>query len=246
MGEALPLRLALPTMSIHYGQFCPISKAAEVLGERWTILIIRELLLGTSRYSDFQRALSKISPTLLTKRLNQLVDCGLVLRQSTPGQSRATYHLTPAGLELQPIVLGLGEWGMKWARGQMRDDELDVQLLMYDFCRRIDATRLPAGRTVIGFVFPGLPKFAHWWIVIEADRERELCVDHPGKDVDIAIRTSVRTMTEIWAGDTNVRAATKSGRLQLSGNPALIRSLASWLRPGMTAHIRPSADALRV
>ena len=130
-------------MSIRYGQFCPVAEAAEVLGERWTILLIRELLLGTKRYSDFQRALSKISPTLLTKRLKQLVDCELVERQTPPGQRRVEYHLSAAGRELQPAVLGLGNWGMKWARGQMQDDELDVQMLMYDFCRRIDTAQLP-------------------------------------------------------------------------------------------------------
>lgn len=233
-------------MSYHYGQFCPISKAAEILGERWTILIIRELLLGTSRYSDFQRALSKISPTLLTKRLTQLVDCGLVERRASPGQSRPTYHLAPAGQELQPIVFGLGEWGMKWTRGQMRDDELDVQLLMYDRCRRIDATRLPPSGAVIGFSFPGLPKFGHWWILVGPDHERELCVDHPGRVVDVQIHTSVRTLTEIWAGDSDVHAAVRAGRMQIYGNPSLLHNLAAWLRPGLTAHIRPAPNSLRL
>jgi DNA-binding HxlR family transcriptional regulator len=233
-------------MSLHYGQFCPIAKAAEVLGERWTILIVRELLLGTRRYSDFQRALSQISPTLLTKRLNQLVDCGLVVRRTRPGERRAEYELTPAGAELRPAIFGLGEWGMKWARGQMCDDELDVHLLMYDYCRLIDATRLPGGRIVAGFVFAGLPKFAHWWVVIEENRERELCVDHPGKPVDIQIRSDVRTMVEIWAGDTEIRTATKDGRLQLTGNPAVVRTFSSWLRPGGLSHIRPDPAPLRI
>lgn len=233
-------------MSLKYGQFCPVSKAAEVLGERWTILIIRELLLGTSRYRDFQRALSKISPTLLTKRLNQLVDVGLVVRQTAADRTHPEYHLTTAGQELQPIVIGLGEWGMKWTRGHMSEDELDVQLLMYDFCRRIDHTALPTGRAVIHFAFSRLPKFANWWIVITADRERELCVDHPGKDADITIRTDVRTMVEIWAGDTTIRAATKQGRLTPSGNAHLARSLSAWLRPGLGAHIRPSATPLHL
>src|SRR6478609_9628046 len=129
--------------SIRYGQMCPISKAAEILGERWTILIIRELLLGSNRFSDLQRALSQISPTLLTKRLNQLQDCGLVIRKTLPKQKRTEYHLTPPGRELLPVVVSLGEWGMKWARGQMSDDELDVELLMHDFSRRIDETQLP-------------------------------------------------------------------------------------------------------
>lgn len=232
-------------MSIRYGQFCPISKAAEVLGERWTILIIRELLLGTSRYSDFQRALAQISPTLLTKRLNQLQECGLVVRQARPGQLRPEYHLTPAGQELKPVVLGLGEWGMKWTRGRMADDELDVELLMYDLCRRIDATQLPDRRTVIGFIFPSLPKFAHWWIVVDSDRERELCVDNPGQRVDVQIRTDVRTLVEIWAGDTEMQTARKDGRLQLSGNTTLLRTLPAWLRPGLLSHIRPHPDQLR-
>jgi DNA-binding HxlR family transcriptional regulator len=231
-------------MAFHYGQFCPVAKAAEVLGERWTILIIRELLQGTSRYSDFQRALSQISPTLLTKRLNQLVECRLVARRMSGGRSHAEYFLTAAGEELRPVVLSLGEWGMKWARGEMRDDELDVQLLMHEYCRRIDAAHLPARRVIIAFVFPRLPKFAHWWIIIDGNRERELCVDNPGSPADVVVRTEVRTMVEIWAGDTVVQAARRNGRLEVSGDPGLVRDLPLWLRPGRTAHIRPRPDGV--
>lgn len=232
-------------MNFRYHQFCPVAKAAEVLGERWTILIVNELLLGTTRYSDFQRALSRISPSLLTKRLNQLVDCGLVVRQASPGEPRAEYRLTSAGQELRPIVRGLGRWGMKWARGQMVDDELDVHLLMYDFCRSLDVKLLPPGRVVLGFSFPGLPKFAHWWIVVEADRERELCPDHPGTEIDVQIRTDVRTLTEIWAGDTDFATARRAGRLQLSGRAGLVRTLPAWLRGCSMAHIRPDPSRLR-
>jgi DNA-binding HxlR family transcriptional regulator len=228
-------------MSIRYGQFCPVAKAAEVLGERWTILIVRELLLGSTRFNDLQRALAQISPTLLTKRLNQLQDCGLVIRKNLPAQKRTEYHLTAAGRELLPVVVGLGEWGMKWARGQMSDDELDVELLMHDFSRRIDGTQLPGGRTVIKFAFTGLANFAHWWVVLEENGERDLCVDDPGKEVDIQIRSDLRTLTEIWAGDTEIRTAKKDGRLLLSGNPVLVRTLPSWLRIGMFAHVRPAA-----
>src|SRR3954465_7620571 len=147
-------------MSTRYGQFCPVAKAAEVLGERWTILIVRELLLGSNRFSDLQRALSQISPTLLTKRLNQLQDCGLVIRKILAKKKRTEYHLTSAGRDLLPVVVSLADWGMKWARGQMSDDELDVELLMLDFSRRIDETQLPGGGTVVHFVFPALTKFA--------------------------------------------------------------------------------------
>ncbi|HEY4246123.1 MAG TPA: helix-turn-helix domain-containing protein [Lacunisphaera sp.] len=228
------------------GDFCPISKAAEVLGERWTILIIRELLYGTTRYSEFQRGLSLISPSLLTKRLNQLVDCGLVIRRTAPGQPHAEYFPSVASEELRPFVDGLGKWGMKWARGRMIDDELDVQILMHNFCRRIDAAKLPRKRGVIGFIFPRLPKFSAWWIVIEPDRPRELCVDHPAKDIDIQIRTDVRTMTRIWMGNTTIAAAKSEGCLQPSGKPLFVRNLASWLRPSVNASVRLAPEPLRL
>ena len=233
-------------MSFRYGQFCPIAKASEVLGERWTILIIRELLMGSTRYSDFQRALSQISPTLLTKRLNQLVDCGLVIRDSVDGTNRAEYRLSDAGQELGPIVMGLGEWGMKWARGEMKRDELDVQLLMHDYCRRLDANKLPRRRTVIGFHFPRLRNYANWWIKIEPGRERELCFCHPGGDINVMIRANVRTLVEIWMGDTEIRTALREGRMEVTGEPALVRSLPSWLRTSKMAHIRPDSTPLRV
>jgi DNA-binding HxlR family transcriptional regulator len=233
-------------MNFRYHQFCPLAKAAEVLGERWTILIVHELLLGTRRYRDFQRALVRLSPSLLTKRLNQLVDCGLVTRETTPGQPHAEYRLTAAGRELKPVVDGLSRWGMKWARGQMREDELDVHLLMYDYTRMIDTRHLPRGRTVLGFVFPGLPKFANWWIIIDGPKARELCVSHPGCESDLQFRTDVRTLTEIWAGDSTIGAARKSGRLQLTGTPQLIRSLPRWFCTCSLAHIRPAAEPLRV
>ena len=231
-------------MSIRYGQMCPVSKAAEVLGERWTILILRELLLGTTRFNDFQRALSQISPTLLTKRLKQLQECGLVMRKTLPDQRRTEYQPTAAGKELKPIILGLGEWGMKWARGQMNDDELDVEMLMYDLHRRIDTSQLPGGRTVIKFHFLNLPKFGHWWIVLEENGKRELCVHNPAKPVDVDLTTDLRTMAHVWAGDIEIRAAKDAGSLQLKGNPTLIRTISAWLRPGMFAHVRPRTDVL--
>lgn len=226
-------------MSIKYNQFCPIAKAAEVLGERWTILIIRELLLGSTRFNDLQRGLSQISPTLLTKRLNQLVDDDLVIKKRVHGQRRVEYHLTAAGRELLPIVIGLGEWGMRWARGQMSDDELDVELLMFDLHRRIDLDQLPGGRTVVRFVFRGLDKFGHWWIVLE-DGNRELCIQNPNKGVDLTITTDVRTMTEIWAGDATMAKARREDRFSVSGSPVLDRTLSAWLLPGLLSHVRPA------
>lgn len=131
-----------------YGQFCPIAKACEALGERWTLLLIRELLCGSCRYNDFKRGLPLISPTMLSQRLSVLQDRGLVeLKRSADNKSRE-YHLTQAGLELEPIVMGLGEWGARWIRSQMSDDDLSVELLMWDMRRTINCTALPMTRTV--------------------------------------------------------------------------------------------------
>lgn len=226
-------------MSIKYGQVCPIAKAAELLGERWTILIIRELLLGTSRFSDFQRALSQISPSLLTKRLGQLVDAELVVRKPVAGTQRSEYHLTKAGRELESIVVDLGTWGSRWARGQMSDDELDVEMLMFDFSRRIDEQELPSGRTVLHFTLGALPRFANWWILLE-DGKRELCLDAPSTDPDLIVDTNPRTLAELWAGDTSIQGALASGALTLRGSPVLSKTISRWLRLGMFADVRPA------
>ena len=230
-------------MSIQYLQFCPIAKAAEIIGERWTVLIIRELLLGSTRFNELQRGLSHISPTLLTKRLGQLVDYELVVRKNLPEQRRAEYQLTAAGKELAPVVLGLGEWGMRWARGQMTDDELDVELLMTEFNRRLDSSQLPGGRTVIKFHFPKLDSFSLWWIVVNDDGSRELCVNNPGKEVDITISSELRALTEVWAGDISISQARKEGRMQVNGNPVLVRTIKSWLGIGLMARIRPAESS---
>lgn len=227
-------------MSMKYGQFCPIAKATEILGERWTILIIRELLMGTSRFSDFQRALSQISPTLLTQRLGQLVDHGLVIRKPAKVGRRPEYFLTASGKELGPIISELAVWGMRWARAQMSDDELDVELLMYDVCRGLDPARLPGGATVLYFDFGKLDTFSRWWIVIEDDR-RELCVHPPSRQADVSTHTDVRTLVEIWTGDTTVADARRDGRLKVTGTPALARNVSNWMPVSAVAHVRPAS-----
>jgi DNA-binding HxlR family transcriptional regulator len=232
-------------MSLNYRQICPIAKACEVLGERWTILVVRELLMGSTHFRDFQRALPQMSPTLLTKRLTELADCGLVIRKELPQQRRTEYQLTDAGRELKPVVMGLAEWGARWARDQMSDDELNVQSIMYNFTRRVDRAHLPGGQIVIEFVFPSLPRFSRWWIVLEQDGKKELCLDHPSAQVDAQIKSDLRTMAEIWTGDIDVVSAKSSGRLEISGNPVLVRTVHSWLPTGPVSHIRPHPESVR-
>lgn len=221
---------------VSYGQFCPVAKAAEVIGDRWTMLILRELLLGSHRFNDFQRALSRISPTILTKRLKHLEACGVVRRRRTSGQRGSEYYLTASGKELEPLIETLAVWGMRWARGQMSDDELDVELLMWDIHRRIDTARLPAGETVLCFTFEDLAKYKSWWLVIEGDNV-DLCTEDPRKDVDLYVGSRLRTLVEIWVGDRPLSAALNSEEITTIGDRRLARDMPDWLQLGLFAGV---------
>jgi len=212
-----------------YGQFCPIAKACEALGERWTLLLIRELLCGSHRYNDFKRGLPLISPTMLSQRLNILQKRGLVEQKRSKDNKSREYHLTQAGRELEPIVMGLGEWGARWVRSQMSDDDLSVELLMWDMRRTINSSALPQGRTVLHFEFKDLNKaYRNWWLLAE-DGDIDLCVDDPGFDADVTFIGDLKTMTQLWLGDTTIPKAESSGKLVLSGTLQLIRNIPEWL-----------------
>ena len=224
-----------------YGQFCPVSKAAEVLGERWSLLVIRELLLGRTQFNQLQHALPKISPTTLSKRLADLQKHGLVVRKRLPRQQAHAYRLTPAGRELYPLLMQLGEWGMRWVRGRMRDDELDVSILMCDVQRRLDPGKLPSGQTVLKFEFTDVEEYPDWWVRI-VDDEVDLCLDDPGYEVDLLFRSDLRTMTEVWMGDLTLKRALASRKLKVLGAATILRNLHAWFPlHALAATPRPAA-----
>jgi DNA-binding HxlR family transcriptional regulator len=226
---------------IEYGQFCPVSKAAEVLGERWTFLIIRGLLGGATRFNTIHRGVSKISPTVLNKRLQELEAAGILIKKRIPGQRGYEYQLTECGRDLGPVVMALGEWGMRWARSTMTDNELDVQLLMFDIQGRIDPACLPGGRTLLNFRYTDLDEHNRWWIKVDGDVD--LCMDHPGGDVDVYFTTDLRTMTQVWLGDLSLREARASKRLTVVGPPAFLRNMGSWLPLSAFSGIKPGKQA---
>lgn len=226
-----------------YGQFCPVAKATELLGERWMILVLRELLLGSHRYSEFQRALSRISPSLLTKRLKQLEAAGIIIRKAQQNRKGFEYFLTPAGKELAPIVEHLATWGMRWARGQLNDDELDVEFLMWDIQRRLQTEMLPDGETVFCFIFDDLSKFKNWWLVVH-DGEVDLCTENPGKDVDLYISTTLRSLVEIWEGDIEIKTAQRTKLVKTQGSTQLARTMPDWLGICLYAAVRPGDPAM--
>jgi DNA-binding HxlR family transcriptional regulator len=212
-----------------YGQFCPIAKACEALGERWTMLLIRELLCGSRRYNDFKRGLPLISPTMLSQRLSTLLERGLIERKRSNDQKSWEYHLTQAGRELEPIVMSLGEWGARWVRSQMSKNDLSVELLMWDMRRTINCTALPQRRIVLHFEFKDLDKkFNNWWMLAE-NNVIDLCIDDPGFDSDVTFVSDLRTMTQLWLGDTTLSEARSSGKLDVSGSSTLTRNIPKWL-----------------
>jgi DNA-binding HxlR family transcriptional regulator len=226
-----------------YGQFCPVAKATELLGEKWMILILRELLLGTHRYNQFQRALSRISPSLLIKRLKQLESAGIVVRKTQQGRKGYEYFLTPAGKELAPIVEHLAIWGMRWAQGQLDEDELDVEFLMWDIQRRLQTEMLPDGETILCFIFSDLTRFKNWWLVVRND-EVDLCTESQGKDVDLYITTTLPGLVEIWKGDIEIKKALGKELIKTQGNTQLAKTLPDWLGICLYADIRPGDPAL--
>ena len=214
---------------MEYGQFCPIAKTTEIIGEKWTILIIRELLMGGSRFNELQHGLSLISPTILSRRLDSLVEYGLVVKKRIPGQRGFQYLPTESCRELQPVIRALAEWGMCWARSNLSEKDYDVELLMLYLKRSIVPGKLIGNECVIHFHFTDVSRYADWWIVVQGD-EIDLCVNDPGRNVDVWFTTSVRTMVDIWMGDTTYRQAVRNGLLKLVGDSALTRNVSDWMK----------------
>lgn len=214
---------------MEYGQFCPVAKATEVIGEKWTLLIIRELLMGGSRFNELQRGLSLISPTLLSKRLDWLVDKGLAVKKRIPGQRGHEYFPTECCRELQPIILALGDWGMRWARSNLTEKDYDVEMLMLYLKRSIVAEKLIGRETVIRFRFTDMETYPDWWLVA-AGEEVDLCVKDPGKEVDVYFTSSVKTMADIWMGENTYRNAMRDGSLNVVGHSALTNNISAWMR----------------
>jgi DNA-binding HxlR family transcriptional regulator len=208
-----------------YRQFCPVAKAMELLDERWTLLVLRELIMGSTHFNDLRRGLPRMSPTLLSKRLHQLTAAGITYRDNTDGA--VTYRLTDAGHELRPVVEALGIWGTRWI-GELGDQDLDPKLLLWDMHRRVDHSAVPDGKTVVHFIFSEIDRHSrNWWLVINSD-DVEVCDLDPGFDVTVSISAGLRPLTEIWRGDLTWSDAIRSGEVTISGPEPLRRSLPSW------------------
>jgi DNA-binding HxlR family transcriptional regulator len=187
--------------------------------------VIRELASGSQRFNDLRRGLPRMSPTLLSRRLQHLERAGVLERRVEGREVR--YLLTEAGEELRPVVQALGTWGIRWI-GELGDEDLDPRLLLWDMHRNIDLDAVPDGRTVVNFRFPDVPAGTRdWWLVITRD-ETDVCDEDPGYDVAVSVTTPLRTMVRIWRGDTAWPDALRAGTVQLHGPAALRRAMPGW------------------
>ncbi len=212
-----------------YGQFCPVAKAMEVLDERWTLLVVRELLAGSTRFNDLRRGNPRMSPALLSKRLRSLERAGVVRREMVG--AHASYTLTESGEELRGIVTALGAWGTRWI-GELGDRDLDPHLLMWDIKRTVPVDEWPPARTVVGIRFGDVPsRVASWWLVA-SEGHVDVCDFDPGFEEAATVQTSLRTLTQVWRGDRSWDQALGDGSLVVDGPTDIRRALPRWVGQG--------------
>ena len=203
-------------MESGYGQFCTVARGAEVLCERWTPLVVRELLCGSRRFNDLHRGVPRMSTSLLARRLQTLESAGVVKRAAVGKVWE--YSLTDAGEELRPIVMALGHWGARWIGSRLREDELDAGLLMWDIRRFVHVDEFPQRPVVIHFQLPDAREGERsWWLVVE-DGVADLCRDDPGRELNLVVVASLRALTEVWSGDLTPAQALASGAVQVDGD----------------------------
>jgi DNA-binding HxlR family transcriptional regulator len=214
-----------------YKQFCPVAMASEILCARWTMVLLRELVAGSSRFNELRRGVPKMSPTLLSQRLKSLEEAGIIERHAVPRERGVfEYHLTESGRELRGVVEAIGFWGQRWVKSDLSLENLDVSLLMWDMRRNLNLAPIPSTRKVIEFVFPELsPTQGHWWLIIDPIEGVDLCSIEPGFDIDLYVTTDLKMMTSIWMGLQTVSNAIHSGALVLDGEKGLIRDMQVWL-----------------
>jgi len=217
-----------------YKQFCPVAMAAEILSTRWTIVLLRELIAGSTRFNDLRRGVPRMSPALLAQRLRDLEAADIVKRvpiETEPGVFE--YHLTPAGQALRPIVEGFGFWGQRWIDSELSLENLDVQLLMWDMRRNLDLQPMPRRKSVIEFLYPEQrAQERQWWLTAAPEQkgaEVDVCLIDPGFNVDLYVSTDLRTMTAIWMGCDSVRTAVETRRMALTGDKVLADQMQTWL-----------------
>jgi DNA-binding HxlR family transcriptional regulator len=214
-----------------YQQFCPVAMAAEILCTRWTIILLREMFAGSTRFNELRRGAPRMSPALLSQRLKELEAAGIVARAASGADPAVSeYRLTESGRELGPLVEAFGIWGQRRIETKLSLQHLDVDLLMWDMRRNLNTTPMPARRSVVEIVYPKLPPpQRRWWLIVDPGTGVDLCKIDPGFDVDLYVSADLRSMTAIWLGLDTVRAAVANHGIVLTGSRQLASSMQTWL-----------------
>jgi DNA-binding HxlR family transcriptional regulator len=226
-----------------YKQFCPVAMTAEILCTRWTVVLLRELMRGSTRFNELRRGVPRMSPALLSQRLKELEEVGVLTRKAARGEpSVHEYHLTKAGRELEPIVDAFGIWGQRWVDKDVSLQNLDAQLLMWDMRRNLKPDPLPEGRSVVQFQYPEQPPALRtWWLVVEPGAGVDLCSVDPGYEVDLYVSSDLRTMTAVWMGYETFRRAVDARKVLLTGDRKLASSMHQWLGLSPLAKIKAAS-----
>ncbi|HKA72478.1 MAG TPA: helix-turn-helix domain-containing protein [Xanthobacteraceae bacterium] len=209
-----------------YGQYCPVARAAEILADRWTVLIVRELLADINHFNELERGLPRMSRTLLAERLRRLERTGVLERRGAARGKRTQYRLTPAGRELQRVIDVFGEWGARWAFGDPRPNELDPIVLLWWMRRRVCRDRIARRRVVIQFDFRGGPKQSYWLLIEPGDVS--VCLKDPGYDIDVMVTADILVFYRVWLGRATFADAVRRKQVQLDGTPADLRAFPHW------------------
>jgi DNA-binding HxlR family transcriptional regulator len=225
-----------------YAQYCPIAKGSEILGDRWTLLIVREMLGGASGFNELQRGLPGISRSVLADRLRSLERAEIIERRTGPKGRTLDYRLTLAGRDLEAVVQAIGEWGVTWAFTDPRPEELDPDLLIVWMARHVDREQLPPNRTVVQFDFRDPAK--RYWMVLEPS-DVSVCLQHPGFDVDLAVTVDTATLYRVYLGRAKLGDAIRAGKLTISGPQALQRAFGRWFAWSSFAPASRSANDRR-
>lgn len=211
-----------------YGQYCPLALATELLCRRWTVLVVSRLLDGCTTFNEIHRGVPRISPSLLSQRLAELADAGIVKRRKCGRHNGHVYELTDAGRDLNDIVDRLAVWGQHWAR-DMEMDDLDPGFLAWSMHLRLNTEAMPPGHTVLQFEFTGAPADCRrFWLVV-TDGAVDMCLKHPGFETDLLVEADLRTFVEAWRGFRDLESEIRAGRIRLTGPRELKRGLPKWL-----------------
>jgi DNA-binding HxlR family transcriptional regulator len=207
------------------------------------LLVLREVLSGATRYAELQRGLGRISPSVLSSRIKTLMEHGIIERVESASPQGWEYRVTAAGAELAPVIQAIGVWGQRWVRSRMTRDELDVEFLMLHVQRNFDVSAFPKNHAVVAFVFTDLHGATRrWWLLLD-DGQIELCAQPPGRAEDVTLMCGLRTLAEVFTGDTTLKAALGARRLETKGPAKLLRNVHRWLRPSSLAVVPPASSA---